>query len=414
MLFSTVPCPKPPGAKEAAALGFTSSLGPFAVNTYLPGLHQMAESFGVGFVAMEQSLTVYLVSFAVSSIVSGALSDVLGRKSTLTGGMLVFALASFGAMWSSSLTTLCFWRMLQGLGAGVGQVVTQAVVRDVWSGRNAARMNALIAMFFAVSPALAPVLGGWIISLLSWHAVFVFLAVYALSIAVFVQFGMAETHPAHQRTALHLRSLAANYALCLRSAALTAGSAAHGFCFMGGILYTAGSADYVIKIMGLDMASFAWFSLPTVTASLIGSWLSGPLLRHLGARRLVHGVTLVGVVVMATTALVVQFYPAAGRWMILGPCLYWLLISTARPVMMAMNLDYLPAQRGTAAAVQQFLVTFSFAVCAALWVPLVLGHAWKYAAVSALCLILTALSWQTSMRCRPRALQQAGVSEQLL
>ena len=67
----------------------------------------------------------------------------------------------------------------------------------------------------------------------------------------------------------------------------------------------------------------------------------------------------------------------------------------------------------SAAAVQQFLVTFSFAVCAALWVPLVLGHAWKYAAVSALCLILTALSWQISMRCRPRALQQAGVSEQL-
>lgn len=130
-----------PRIRDAAALGFTSSLGPFAANGIMPGFHAMAEDFGVSFVAVQQSL------------------------------------------WA-----LYGWRLLQGIGAAVGQVVTQAIVRDNWSGPEAANVNGMIAFFFAAGPALAPVVGGQIVMLFGWHAVFLFLLVYSLSIAAFIYY----------------------------------------------------------------------------------------------------------------------------------------------------------------------------------------------------------------------------------
>lgn len=137
-----------PRIRDAAALGFTSSLGPFAANGIMPGFHAMAEDFGVSFVAVQQSLTIYLFTYAFFSLVAGSFSDSYGRRPTFIGGMLLFAAASIGAAFSQSLWALYGWRLLQGIGAAVGQVVTQAIVRDNWSGPEAANVNGMIAFFF--------------------------------------------------------------------------------------------------------------------------------------------------------------------------------------------------------------------------------------------------------------------------
>lgn len=83
-----------PRIRDAAALGFTSSLGPFAANGIMPGFHAMAEDFGVSFVAVQQSLTIYLFTYAFFSLVAGSFSDSYGRRPTFIGGMLLFAAAS--------------------------------------------------------------------------------------------------------------------------------------------------------------------------------------------------------------------------------------------------------------------------------------------------------------------------------
>ena len=164
-----------PTIRDAAVLAFTSSLGPFAVNTYIPGFYIIAEEYGVTLPVVQQSLTLYLMAFAIGTLFCGALSDTFGRRRVLLNGMILFALASIGAMTSPNIYMLFFWRVVQGLGAAVGQVVTQAIVRDRWSGLHATRVNGLIAMFFAVSPALSPVIGGEIIVLFHWQAAFAFL-----------------------------------------------------------------------------------------------------------------------------------------------------------------------------------------------------------------------------------------------
>ena len=396
---------------DAAALGFISSLGPFSVNTYVPGFHEMAADFGTTLVAVQQTMTIYLITYAVSCLFVGTLSDTYGRKPTMVAGMMVFAAASIGALLSQSLYTLCFWRFVQGLGAAVGQVVSQAMVRDRWSGAHAAAMNGMIAMFFALSPALAPILGGWIVLHGGWHYVFVFLAAYSCAIALYTVVVMPETLPTDKRVPLTPLRSALLYKKCFGHKAFMAGVVSHGFCFMGGILYSAGAADFVITIMGLDVDQFAWLTLPLVGTSIIGAWLSAKILKKLH-----HGLMLalcMGLMIAAQLASAAAgfVHPLAFPCILIGPVLYWLGMSLARPVMMAMNLDYFADNRGLAASVQQFFCTASFSICPLIWVPVVLGQAWKYSAASAFCALIVLALWHISMRERPAALAQAGQKE---
>ena len=182
---------------------------------------------------------------------------------------------------------------------------------------------------------------------------------------------------------------------------------------MGGILYSAGAADYVITIMKLGVDDFAWLTLPTTATTLAGSWASSRLLKHMDARPMIYLTAGFAGIVALSVALGEYVFDSGFPWVLVGPCLYWFTSSLARPVMMAMNLDYFPNNRGLAASIQQFFVTSSFAVCSALWVPVVLGSAWKYALVTAFCAFMMLLLWFVSMRLRSAALVRAGVREEL-
>ena len=403
--------PSHPRVRDAAALGFTSSLGPFAANGIMPGFHAMAEDYGVSFVAVQQSLTIYLFTYAFFSLVAGSFSDSYGRRPTFIGGMLLFAAASVGAAFSQSLWALYGWRLLQGIGAAVGQVVTQAIVRDNWSGPEAANVNGMIVFFLAAGPALAPVVGGQIAMLFGWHAVFLFLLVYSLSIAAFIYYRIPETLHATDRSPFNLSAVCGNYAKGLTHGAFMTGVIAHGILFMGGILYSAGSADFVIKVMGLDVDEFGWLSIPLIFASFAGAWGSIRLAKRLRPKRMI---IIVSVLTLAGSVLAALFdYIAEPGFLLLliAPVLYSLGMALLRPVMMAMNLDYFPKNRGMAAAIQQFFVTASFCFSAAVWVPIVMGSAWKYALASAFCAFLVLALWLVSMHLRPEALKRAGVPE---
>lgn len=413
MLFNAQTSARAPTRGEAAALGFTSSLGPLAANGYIPGLHEMARDLGTDFVQMAQTLTVYLLIYAVCSVFMGTISDMLGRKKTLVAGMLIFTAASIGAALATDFWTLCFWRMIQGVGAAVGQVVTQAIVRDQWSGAHAARMNGMIAMFFAVSPAVAPILGGWIIAWSSWHVLFIFMGCYSLAIALFTQFGIEETLAEADRRPMNFLGVMRDYRLGFSHPAFMAGVLAHGFAFMGGILYSAGGADFVIRIMKLGIDQFAWYTIPTVAFTLLGAWGSVRLLRRMSPQKMVYGLSTVSLLLCLLIAAVEYCYPVGFPWVLLCPCLYWFLCSLIRPVMMVMNMDYFPRNRGMAASIQQCFVTAGFGVSSALWVPLVMGEAWKYALVSGFCSLAVLFLWKVSMSYRPQFLQKHGVRDSL-
>src|SRR5690606_10351319 len=123
-------------------------IGPFSIDTMFPAFAQMGAQLGADKLAMQQTISVYLLAYAAMSLVHGPLSDALGRRRVILSGLLVFALASAGCALSTSLPMLLGFRVLQGLSAGVGFVVGRAVIRDVRQGDDAQRLLSQVSMIF--------------------------------------------------------------------------------------------------------------------------------------------------------------------------------------------------------------------------------------------------------------------------
>lgn len=376
-----------PTAKDAALLAFVSSIGPFAANAYVPAFDEIGRYYGVGLVTVQQTLSIYLAAFACTSLLIGAASDAFGRKAVLALSMTVFAVSSLGLLFADSMEAFFIWRFVMGMAAAAGPVVTQAIVRDRWSGGDAAKIIALIAVIFGLAPALAPVVGGELTVHLGWRSIFIFLAVLSAAMAFCS-------------------------ACVLKVPAFTSGVVAHGFIFLGLIVYSAGAADFVLNVMGLGVDEFGWLMIPMVVAGMTGSWACAHLLAMFGQNRLLFG----GVGILAASGLfgvVFDHGPfAVFPWVLLAPVVYNLAAAAVRPALNVMNLDYFPKSRGLAASVQQFFQTGAFAVSSALLIPIVLGEAWKYAAVMLGSGLIALVLLLVVRRTRPAALAAAEAEEQ--
>lgn len=382
-----------PTLTDALLLALISMMGPFAANTYIPAFPDMMRTFGVSENVISQSLSVYLLCFAVGSLFVGTLSDTFGRRRIVVAGALGFCVAAIGASLTEHFGALLFWRMVQGFCASVGPVVTQAIVRDRWSGAAATKMLALMTLLFALAPAFAPIFGGFVTVHYGWRAVFWALTLLNALIATLGIFVLQESLPQSMRRALRPIETLRGYGELLRHRAYLFGVVGHGFCFMGGILYTAGGADFVMHILHRGVEDFGYLTLPLIVFSMLGSFLTGRWVGRIGGENVLRlGLFLLvfsGVIGLVLAAVTENSWPLV----MVAPCLYQFAMSWSRPVMATMNLDYFPKRRGMAASVQQFFQTLSFAICAALWVPLVWGDVVRYAAVMLLAGVFTWVCW---------------------
>lgn len=373
-----------PTAKDAALLAFVSSIGPFAANAYVPAFDEIGRYYGVGLVTVQQTLSIYLAAFACTSLLIGAASDAFGRKAVLSLSMTVFAVSSLGLLFADSMEAFFIWRFVMGMATAAGPVVTQAIVRDRWSGGDAAKIIALIAVIFGLAPALAPVVGGELTVHLGWRSIFIFLAVLSAAMAFCSACVLKESLPSARRVSFR------PWATLLRY----------------------GAADFVLNVMGLGVDEFGWLMIPMVVAGMTGSWACAHLLAMFGQNRLLFG----GVGILAASGLfgvVFDHGPfAVFPWVLLAPVVYNLAAAAVRPALNVMNLDYFPKSRGLAASVQQFFQTGAFAVSSALLIPIVLGEAWKYAAVMLGSGLLALVLLLVVRRTRPAALAAAEAEEQ--
>jgi MFS transporter, DHA1 family, multidrug resistance protein len=196
--------------RTAITLGLLSAIGPFAIDMYLPALPSIGHSLHAGGGAVQLTLTAFFVAVSLGQPVCGPLSDMLGRKPPLYAGLTLFAVGSVGCALAANIGTLIAFRFLQGLGACAGMVIPRAVVRDLHSGVEAARLMALLMLVFSVSPILAPLTGSFAIQLGSWRAVF--WAVFVAALLGFAILGtLAETRPPAARTRSSLRAALGGY-----------------------------------------------------------------------------------------------------------------------------------------------------------------------------------------------------------
>jgi DHA1 family bicyclomycin/chloramphenicol resistance-like MFS transporter len=354
----------------AFILGALAMLGPFSIDTVFPAFAVMEAELHVGKVAMQQTISTYLLGYAAMSLVHGPLSDVLGRRPVILAGILVFALASAGCALSTSLPMLLAFRVLQGLSAGVGLIVGRAVVRDALQGDDAQRLMSNISMIFGLAPALAPIVGGWILGWQDWQAIFWFLTAFALLLMVVTMVGLPESHPPEDRLPLNVRVLAGGYRDMLgngkfRLLAL-AGTANFGALF----LYIASAPAFVLDMLKLNEQQFGWFFAPTIGGMILGAWVSG---RSAGK---VTGVRLAntGFFFCALSAAINIGY----NWLVPQPELPLAVLPTVLsafgialvfPILTLAILDMYPAVRGSASSMQAFIGLLSNSLIAGLLSP---------------------------------------------
>lgn len=268
--------------RTALVLGLLSAIGPFAIDMYLPALPSIGQSLNASVSAVQASLMAFFVAMGVGQIIYGPVSDMVGRKAPLVFGLLLFAAGSVGCALAPDIHTLIMLRFVQGLGACAGMVVPRAVVRDLHTGNDAARLMSLLMLVFSVSPILAPLMGSFLIEWSGWRSVFWAVTVAAALGLVLLATSLPETRPAAQRVHSSVRSALAGYGVLLRDRHFMGLVLIGAFGISSFFAYLANSSFVLIDHYGLTPRQYS-YAFAANAASFIGmSQLTGRLAGRFG------------------------------------------------------------------------------------------------------------------------------------
>lgn len=373
-------------------------IGALAIDTYLPSMPAIGAEFGVGPVAVQQTLSVFLFTFAFMMLFYGTLSDSFGRRPVILAALAVYTLASVGAALVPSFGWLLVFRALQGLSAGAGSVIGQAIVQDRFSGPQAQRMMSHIMMVFGLAPAIAPILGGWLHVTFGWRSSFVFLAVFGAAMILLVMKMLPESLPAEKRQAFHPGTIGRNYLMVLRNPQFVFLALSVGLAFSGLSLYIGSASNFVMEILGLPETAFAWMFIPLVGGMVVGSAWGGKRAHSATPGRMMW----TGYAVMALgVALNVGYhglFPASVPWSVLPLFVYTFGLAVAMPAVQLTAMGLFPRNRGLASSMVGFIQMMSFALVSGLVAPLLFDSALKLGLGVAGGLLLSFGAWRLSVR----------------
>ncbi|MDR0997041.1 MAG: multidrug effflux MFS transporter [Zoogloeaceae bacterium] len=353
-----------------AALG---AIGPFSIDTYLPAFQEIGESLAAGKLEVAQTLSIYLFTFGLMTLWHGALSDSFGRRRVILVGLVIYAVSTLGCAFSPNIATLWAMRALQGLAAGAGMVVSRAIVRDLYSGATAQRLMAQIAMMFAIAPAIAPMIGGWLLHWLHWRAIFIFLALAAAVLWLVCLKRLPESLPEKRRQPFAIKPLLGGYKLVLANLPFLLISLGIGVYFNGYFIYILSAPTFIREQLGLKETDFIWLFGPAMVCLIIGATLSARLAGKVTQLRIVQLAFAIMTASAIANFLVSWLIPESRILAVVPVALYNLGIALAMPVNTLRALDLFPAnRRGMAASCQSFLQTSVGAAVAAFLVP----HIW--------------------------------------
>jgi len=349
-------------------LASLAALAPFAIDTYLPAFPAMGTDLLAKPVALQQSLTFYLLPYAMMTLWHGAISDSIGRIPTIKIGLGVFLLASIGCAFAQNIETLWFFRALQGLSGGAGNVVARAMVRDLFEGPQAQRVMATVQMLFGIAPAVAPIIGGFLLGI-HWQSIFIFLALYSGFAFFAVAHYLPETMPPEKRLTLSAKQVVKDYSILFSDAEYFRLVFSISTNFAGFFLYVIASPMFLVKHLGLTDQQFGYMFIPTVCGMMLGSYLAKRAAGIFTRQQVVQW----AYAWMLSTVLVnviACYFLSHTVWLILPIAVFNIGMALAMPVLSIAALDRHPKIRGTAASGQAFmqmlLSSFSSGVVASL------------------------------------------------
>lgn len=353
-------------------LASLAALAPFAIDTYLPAFHAMAADLSASDLHIQQSLTVYLLPYALMTLWHGAISDAIGRITTIKWGLGIFVLASIGCAFAPNVETLWFFRALQGASGGAGNTVARAMVRDLFEGAAAQRVMATVQMLFGIAPAIAPIIGGFLLGI-HWQAIFAFLAIYAgVTLWAAVTF-LPETMPPEKRLKLSAKNVLSSYKTIFGDAEFAKLGITIGACFSAFFVYVLASPVFLGKHLGLSPQQYGYLFVPTVCGMVLGSYLAKYAAGKFAPKKVLSLAFCWMLIIVLLNIAVCYFLPLNAFFNILPVALFNVGMALVMPIISLAALDRHPKIRGTAASGQAFIQMLFSTVSAGLIVPIVWG-----------------------------------------
>lgn len=353
-------------------LASLTALAPFAIDTYLPAFEVMEDDLATNSNFIQQTLTFYLVPYTIMTIFHGAISDSIGRIKTIKYGMSLFILGSIGCVFATSIEMLWISRLIQGVGAGAGNVVARAMVRDLYSGATAQKVMATIQIIFGIAPAIAPMVGGLLLGI-SWQAIFIFLIIYSVLITIFSVNFLPETISKKNQLPFNLESVLSRYRDLLNDKNYIFLILAVSFNFSAFFLYVLSSPIFLMQHLNLSSSQFGYLFIPTVTGMILGSFISKKTAGIISPAKMLKIAYLWMLLITSLNLIFCIFFQSIIFVNIGLIALYNIGMAAAMPLISIKALDCFPKARGTAASGQAFSQMLVSSVVAGLVIPIIWG-----------------------------------------
>jgi MFS transporter, DHA1 family, multidrug resistance protein len=239
-------------------LGLLSTISPFSIDMYLPGFPAIAKDLNSSISSIQLSLTSYFIGIASGQMLYGPLLDRFGRKKPMYIGLTVYILASIGCAFTESAQSLIVMRFFQALGGCAGMVAAQTLVRDLFPVNKIAQALSLMTLVVAISPMVAPAIGGYMTVAFGWHSVFIVLAIITVGLVVCIYFFLPSGKKPDPTISLKPKAVVANFYKVLKQPQFLIYTLTGGFAAAAPFAYIAGSSDVFINLYGFTPQEYGW------------------------------------------------------------------------------------------------------------------------------------------------------------
>ncbi len=325
-----------------ALMAFTS----LSTDIYLPAMPQMASDLHGN---VELTITGFLIGFMIAQLIWGPISDHFGRRIPLFIGMVLFVIGSVGCARSQSLDQIVFWRVFQALGACTGPMLARAMIRDLFSRTEGARMLSTLTIIMAIAPIIGPVMGGQIIKFSTWHSIFWLLSGIGV-LMFFSLLWLPETLAENKRTKASFLSVFQNYCRLLSNMAFMKYTLCVTLYYVGAYAFITGSPAVYISYFGVSEQYYGWLFALNIVGVMAISFVNRSMVRKYPLQQLLRVASLISALAMIVMGLAVRM-EMGGIYIIISMVfIFFSMNGVIAATSTAAALDEVPEIAGSASA----------------------------------------------------------------
>ncbi len=258
-----------------------------SIDIYLPSMPAMSEFFQTSDANIQLSMSLYMLGFALSPLISGPLTDQMGRRKILIAGLWVLLLATLVCIFSGNIKILLLGRVAMGFASGFLVVANQSMVRDCYQGKELVKVATYISMAWSAVPIIAPAIGGYIQAYFNWQGNFVAIAIYVLASLFCVHFSLKETMTT-QASPIQLNLILAKYWKQLSDRRFLVYVACTAVTFALTTAFITAAPFLFQDSLGLSPIAFGWLAFIVACSYFLGTYVNAILINYYSAHRLIE------------------------------------------------------------------------------------------------------------------------------